>query len=613
MLNVNDYRNSTQALIDHLQKKFPEGIYVSDIRDNLGKQYVDLVQEGGGVHGIALAGYTYVLEKMNIGFSKMAGTSAGSINTLLLNAVCTAKEAKAMGIAGDYHETRSEKVVEYLSNQDLRNFVDGPKAWQKLILGMFTPQTKRKGIKGFIKEYKNLLSALLFLMFVIIAAGFLVLYDQGELRPLWVWSFRISFVILTVISIVLYMRIRNATNLARLFQKFGINPGEKFEQWIETILTENSIRSLDDLSKKFEREKQYLNPHYQATRKKNPDAFNEISDLNVGVLLKNIEDPGSPVDAFYEPLCDVFYLIQYSPSERKAKVWDCIMSAFETRLAHDNVVTKELVIVSSDITHGLKVEFPGMHRMYWGNDRSISPARYVRASMSVPVFFKPMEVVFDPARRDEIRKAWNEILKVQNDPGERALFVDGGLLSNFPINVFYNASMPVPRKPTFGIKLEYENEIESKTIKSFVDFGGSIINTMRFFYDRDFALKQDLYKKTVRSVDTGDIHWLNFNLTDKEKLELFYRGALAATIFLSKHASTEREIKALLDEGKRVPSPGGSFSIYKNDSDNFRTEDLMMKNITFEWQSYKLERLLDRLAKDEKKGWLKNAAAGKTP
>ncbi len=58
------FTDAVQHYIDFLNEKFKDKpLCVSDIRDKFGKQYVDLVQEGGGVHGVALAGYTYVLEK----------------------------------------------------------------------------------------------------------------------------------------------------------------------------------------------------------------------------------------------------------------------------------------------------------------------------------------------------------------------------------------------------------------------------------------------------------------------------------------------------------------------------------------------------------------------
>jgi len=133
------FTDAVEPYITFLKEKFKDKpLYVSDIRDVYGKQYVDLVQEGGGVHGVGLAGYTYVLEKMGIGFMKMAGTSAGSINTLLLNAVYTDDEAKALNKPGTYYETRSEKILEYLANKPLTDLVDGHPMWRKLLLSMFS-------------------------------------------------------------------------------------------------------------------------------------------------------------------------------------------------------------------------------------------------------------------------------------------------------------------------------------------------------------------------------------------------------------------------------------------------------------------------------------------
>jgi NTE family protein len=83
----------------------------SDVTDHNGFQYVDLVQEGGGVLGIALVGYTYVLEQAGIRFFSLAGTSAGAINTLLL---------ASLGKIGD---AKLECILELLACQNLMEFV----------------------------------------------------------------------------------------------------------------------------------------------------------------------------------------------------------------------------------------------------------------------------------------------------------------------------------------------------------------------------------------------------------------------------------------------------------------------------------------------------------
>src|SRR5687767_2848176 len=69
---------------------------VSDVLDTEGHQYVNLVQKGGGVLGVALVGYTYILEKMNIRFIRLAGTSAGAINTASLLVSGKKQEAKSV-------------------------------------------------------------------------------------------------------------------------------------------------------------------------------------------------------------------------------------------------------------------------------------------------------------------------------------------------------------------------------------------------------------------------------------------------------------------------------------------------------------------------------------
>lgn len=621
-LSIQDFTNSVKPLTDFLSQTFPQGLCVSDVQDELGRQQVDLVQEGGGVHGIALAGYTYILETMNVSFMKMAGTSAGSINTLLLNAVYTKAEAEKLGITNNvtYYNTRSEKVLEYLSKKDLSDLVDGHPLWRKLILSLFTP--KGSLLSKQVKSVKRAgICAGLFLLLTIAGSLFVSIYTYPNLfHQLTKWITISSCLALVMCLSILFSKLIFARLLFKHSERFGINPGKNFEEWIvKDILKENGIVSVDDLQNKFNREQEVFKPLYKSctpvTEMKAPGVQNE-KDLYQS--LSYIADPNRKVESFLDDLADLLVADEAAKKEMQDFTMSKVMAAFEQRLLREqqvemdqgiNPVTKELVIVSSDISNGLKVEFPGMHKMYWGDDYSISPALYVRASMSVPFFFKPFQVNFNPAQLYIIQQEWFKLLKAQKHIEQSALFVDGGLLSNFPINVFYNSAMPVPRKPTIGIKLEYEDETMSAKIKNLLEFGGTIVNTMRYFYDRDFALKHDIYQKTVRSIDTGTIHWLNFNLTDQEKIELFFRGALAATIFLARHKISATQTQQLMALGKAVSFKGSSFSIYPDDIVNFKTEDCLMGNVTFEWQQYKMDRLLDRVSTDQRRDNLKQGAA----
>jgi NTE family protein len=649
------YTKAVVPLTDYLHQKFPQGIRVSDVYDELGRQYVDLVQEGGGVHGIALAGYTYMLEHMNIGFMKMAGTSAGSINTLLLNAVLTRREAEALKEAGQlqsnthYYETRSEKVLEYLAAQNLSDFVDGHPKWRQIILNVFTPG-KSKGIKQRIRLPKFLIGiAAAFLLCLL--AGVLVLVFGNAATTLYAIAKPASLVsVIGFLGIVLYF-LRKAMQGRSLYKKaeqFGVNPGDAFEAWLEGILKENGVNTVMELNQKLSNEIGVLRPHFKSDERLSPQAIPvkettakshatmrtasgidqtatetiaatdsiEFTPLELRQILERIKNPAIRVELLFDEMRPWVEYSQRLGPGAGGKLMNGVMHAFHLRLQQeaekDPAVTKEQVIVSSDITHGLKVEFPGMHKMYWGDNYGISPARYVRASMSVPLFFKPMKVTFNGGQKHIIEQEWHKMLKVHKKLKDCALFVDGGLLSNFPINVFYDPARPVPRKPTFGIKLEYEDESESATINSWSKFAGSMINTMRYFYDRDFTIKHEQYAKTVRSIDTGKVHWLNFGLTEQEKVELFFRGALTATIFLAKHLMKEGEAQQLIDLGKSVPLNGAGFSIFGPDKEaSFKCEDCLLSDVTFEWQHYKKERLLARVLKDVQREQLKTAASPK--
>jgi NTE family protein len=59
-----------------------------------------------------------------------------------------------------------------------------------------------------------------------------------------------------------------------------------------------------------------------------------------------------------------------------------------------------------------------------------------------------------------------------------------------------------------------------------------MFNTIRFYYDKDFLLKNKMYEKGIGKVPLADYNWLNFFITDKDKIDMFVKGAKAATKFL---------------------------------------------------------------------------------
>lgn len=380
--------------IQSLLARIPKDKRYSDIEDKDGFQYVDLVQEGGGVLGIALVGYTYILEKAGIRFMSLAGTSAGAINTLM------------MASLGKIEEAKSEKILSILSEQNLFDLVDGNKRIKKLI---------DKAIKK----------------------------EKGM-----VWA-------VIKAAIPIYKALKN---------KFGLNPGTYFETWITRELAKNNINTLADL---------------EALRTELPQGLRDV--------------------------------------QKDKKIRD---------------VKAKLAIITSDVTTHSKIEFPKMTELYWSNPNAVAPAKLVRASMSVPFFFEPFHVDNMPNAGNENDEKWIEHTRYYGPVPPSAKFVDGGMLSNFPINVFHRPNGGIPRMPTFGVRLSTFRKKYSKT-EGFLSFNGAMISTMRQIFDYDFLLRNPDYKHLICKINADQkFNWLDFNMSEEDQIKLFNLGALKAVEFL---------------------------------------------------------------------------------
>jgi len=186
-------------------------------------------------------------------------------------------------------------------------------------------------------------------------------------------------------------------------------------------------------------------------------------------------------------------------------------------------------VIGSDLTTETKVEFPRMSALYWKNPDEVNPALYVRASMSVPYFFHPL-VIENLPEGPEALDNWRKLAKYYGEVPNKAYFVDGGLMSNFPIDVFHNKSV-VPRLPTFGVRLGVDRNQANK-ISSPINLFGAMFNSIRHLHDYDFILRNPDYEMLVQQIDIGDYDWLNFGIDNPSKIDLFVRGAQAAAAFL---------------------------------------------------------------------------------
>lgn len=175
----------------------------------------------------------------------------------------------------------------------------------------------------------------------------------------------------------------------------------------------------------------------------------------------------------------------------------------------------KLVVMTSDISCGRLRRLPWDYPVYGMTCDEVRVADAVRASMSIPFFYEPV--------------------KVRNpETGEVCWLVDGGMLSNFPVDVFDRTDGLPPRWPTFGIKLSARPKAlqqSANAVSGTVSMTKAMVSTMTGFFDH---LHLDDPGTVVRTifVDTLGVTSTDFDLDQSTQQALFASGQDAARRFL---------------------------------------------------------------------------------
>jgi NTE family protein len=182
----------------------------------------------------------------------------------------------------------------------------------------------------------------------------------------------------------------------------------------------------------------------------------------------------------------------------------------------------KLVVTVADVTTGQLVRLPWDYRRVYGLDpdeQSVADA--VRASMSIPFFFRPVTLT--------------------GSTGLTSTLVDGGILSNFPIDSLDRTDGRKPRWPSFGVTvLPNLPEGNDKVIPALspIHWLGpphlleSVITTVLVGRDQAYLNQPWVNARTIR-VDSTDVGFLDFEISDNEIEALYVKGYAAAEKFLS--------------------------------------------------------------------------------
>ncbi len=250
----------------------------------------------------------------------------------------------------------------------------------------------------------------------------------------------------------------------------------------------------------------------------------------IGILRKDIGlNPG---DDFLQWMTDILHDNGISTVADLERVFGKVPPSLKIRSGIDKSIiglSPRFAVIAGDLTTESKVDFPRMAPLYWERPQEVNPAIFARASMSVPYFFRPLAIKDCPGGPEALLN-WKELASFHGVPPQTAFFVDGGILSNFPMDIFHKQNV-VPRLPTFGVRLGVDRDTINK-ITGPGNLFSSMFNSIRHLHDYDFILRNPDYKMLLEKIDIGDHNWLNFAMDEESKIDLFVRGAKAAAAFV---------------------------------------------------------------------------------
>jgi NTE family protein len=181
-----------------------------------------------------------------------------------------------------------------------------------------------------------------------------------------------------------------------------------------------------------------------------------------------------------------------------------------------------LVVMSADVSRRRLAHLPWDYHLYGLTPAEQEIALAVRASMSIPFFFEPYKLT------------WQEQLPDGKTKETTNLFVDGGMLSNFPVSVFDRPVGEEPRWPTFGIKLSarQKNKSLAREVGGPIGYCLAMLGTLCTFYDAMHVDRADVQDRTI-FVDTMDVKATDFELDENTQKLLYDKGRTAAEQFLA--------------------------------------------------------------------------------
>lgn len=239
--------------------------------------------------------------------------------------------------------------------------------------------------------------------------------------------------------------------------------------------------------------------------------FQDTSTLDrvpvVGPALSLLREKGIYEGAYFENW--LRELLAQSP--RKVRTFRDLHMDGE---APDSKYFYKLQVIAADLTRRKQLVLPWDIRDYGRNPEDLDVAWAVRMSMSIPLFFEPV--------------------RIQDGQGYTCYIVDGGVLSNFPVDILDDGT-PNPPWPTLGLKLvervqDGREAEEPCPIHGPLSLLKAMVSTMMEAHDARY-IQQKNFDRTV-CVPTLGVKTTDFGIRPERAEALREAGYAAAEHFL---------------------------------------------------------------------------------
>ena len=334
----------------------------------------------------------------------------------------------------------------------------------------------------------------------------------------------------------------------------------------EILVTFDFFKTLLDSDN--EKTKQKFQEFLAAVKNFRDDMGGTINKILYYVLKCNNKDPNDFKIGFF-PGQDFLKWIEdriFAKLNIKNATFKDLQTLIQNPLIKEEKNLKLIFLTGSNLTNGKIEIFSHMH----SPDLIISDA--VRISMSIPFIFHPYQYyiksentenngkIVDPSRMFKICKGKNKGRGIQKN----VLYVDGGLLYNYPINMFDtkrindNIESNYINNQTLGFRLvsedlkhEYESDLieefngieknNKKTNEKLFDLAGDLIY---FYLDSEERFHSERIKDQERTIyiDSKDVYGFNFKVSDEDKEKLRKSGKEAISDFLNRMHNKKSKI-----------------------------------------------------------------------